>query len=57
MCDSNNSPAGIATQKPALRARLDVAAAAQRLAAFYQCFGRTHVGEWRVRAATITCRS
>ncbi|WP_268245005.1 glutamate synthase-related protein [Halioglobus japonicus] len=25
MCNSNNCPAGIATQKPELRARLDVA--------------------------------
>jgi glutamate synthase domain-containing protein 2 len=31
MCNTNNCPAGIATQKPALRARLDVDRAAQRL--------------------------
>ncbi|MGQ0844098.1 MAG: glutamate synthase-related protein [Sporichthyaceae bacterium] len=36
MCNSNNCPAGIATQKPELRARLDVAAGARRLATFLQ---------------------
>ena len=35
MCNSNNCPAGIATQKPELRARLDVDAASQRLATFF----------------------
>jgi glutamate synthase domain-containing protein 2/CDGSH-type Zn-finger protein len=35
MCNTNNCPAGIATQKPELRARLDVDAAAQRLATFF----------------------
>ncbi len=35
MCNSNNCPAGIATQKPELRARLDVEAASQRLATFF----------------------
>lgn len=35
MCNSNNCPAGIATQKPELRARLDVEAASQRLAKFF----------------------
>lgn len=34
MCNSNNCPAGIATQKPELRARLEVDHAAQRLATF-----------------------
>lgn len=34
MCNSNNCPAGIATQKPELRARLDVDAAAERLTRF-----------------------
>ncbi len=34
MCNSNNCPAGIATQKPELRQRLDVEHAAQRLARF-----------------------
>ena len=36
MCNSNNCPAGIATQKPELRARLDVEAASQRLATFFE---------------------
>lgn len=31
MCNTNNCPAGVATQKPELRARLDVGASAQRL--------------------------
>jgi glutamate synthase domain-containing protein 2 len=35
MCNSNNCPAGIATQKPELRARLDVDAASQRLGTFF----------------------
>jgi glutamate synthase domain-containing protein 2/CDGSH-type Zn-finger protein len=34
MCNTNNCPSGIATQKPELRARLDVDAAAQRLGRF-----------------------
>ena len=34
MCNSNNCPAGIATQKPELRARLDVEHAAARLERF-----------------------
>jgi glutamate synthase domain-containing protein 2 len=34
MCNSNNCPAGIATQKPELRALLDVDEGAQRLARF-----------------------
>ncbi len=36
MCNSNNCPAGIATQKPELRARLDVEASSQRLATFFE---------------------
>lgn len=36
MCNTNNCPAGIATQKPELRARLDVKAGAQRLATFFE---------------------
>ena len=36
MCNSNNCPAGIATQKPELRARLDVDTSAQRLATFFE---------------------
>lgn len=35
ICNSNNCPAGIATQKPELRARLDVDQAATRLATFF----------------------
>ena len=35
MCNTNNCPAGIATQKSELRARLDVDAGAQRLATFF----------------------
>ena len=34
MCNTNNCPAGIATQKPELRKRLDVGSAAERLARF-----------------------
>jgi CDGSH-type Zn-finger protein len=34
ICNTNNCPAGIATQKPELRARLDVDHAAERLARF-----------------------
>jgi glutamate synthase domain-containing protein 2 len=35
ICNTNNCPAGIATQKPELRKRLDVDVAAQRLATFF----------------------
>lgn len=35
MCNSNNCPAGIATQKPELRARLDVQISAERLARYF----------------------
>lgn len=34
MCNTNDCPAGVATQKPELRRRLDVAAASERLARF-----------------------
>jgi glutamate synthase domain-containing protein 2/CDGSH-type Zn-finger protein len=34
MCNSNNCPAGVATQKPELRQRLDVEVSAQKLARF-----------------------
>ncbi len=34
ICNSNNCPAGIATQRPELRARLDVEASTRRLATF-----------------------
>jgi len=36
MCHTNNCPAGIATQKPELRAKLDVDGSAQRLTRFFQ---------------------
>ena len=35
MCDSNNCPVGIATQKPELRALLDVQVGAQKLARYF----------------------
>jgi methylamine---glutamate N-methyltransferase subunit C len=35
MCNTNNCPAGIATQKPELRKKLDVDVAAQRLTRFF----------------------
>jgi len=35
MCNSNNCPVGIATQKPELRARLDVQTGAERLARYF----------------------
>lgn len=36
MCNTNNCPSGIATQKPGLRRRLDVEQAAQRLQRFFE---------------------
>jgi glutamate synthase domain-containing protein 2 len=36
ICNSNNCPAGVATQKPELRRRLDVDASARRLATFFE---------------------
>ncbi|MGI9371881.1 MAG: glutamate synthase-related protein [Hyphomicrobiales bacterium] len=35
MCNTNNCPAGVATQKPELRKRLDVEVSAKRLATFF----------------------
>ena len=35
ICNTNNCPAGIATQKPELRQRLDIDTSAQRLATFF----------------------
>ena len=35
MCNSNNCPVGIATQKPELRKRLDVQVGAERLARYF----------------------
>jgi glutamate synthase domain-containing protein 2 len=36
MCNTNNCPVGIATQKPELRARLDVELGAQKLARYFE---------------------
>jgi glutamate synthase domain-containing protein 2 len=36
ICNTNNCPAGIATQKPDLRQRLDIETSAQRLATFFE---------------------
>jgi glutamate synthase domain-containing protein 2 len=35
MCNSNNCPAGVATQKPELRARLNVQSGAEKLARYF----------------------
>jgi glutamate synthase domain-containing protein 2 len=35
MCNSNNCPAGVATQKPELRRRLNVQVSAERLARYF----------------------
>ena len=35
MCNSNNCPVGVATQKPELRQRLDIKVGAERLARFF----------------------
>ncbi len=35
MCNSNNCPVGVATQKPELRARLDVQVGAEKLARYF----------------------
>ena len=35
-CHTNNCPVGIATQKPSLRARLEIAASARQLANFFE---------------------
>ena len=35
MCNSNNCPVGVATQKPELRKRLDVQIGAQKLARYF----------------------
>ena len=58
MCNSNECPAGVATQKPDLRARLDVDAASHRLATFFgastelmqvlaRACGHDHLGHFR----------
>lgn len=36
MCNSNNCPAGVATQKPELRARLNVQTSAEKLARYFE---------------------
>ncbi len=36
ICNTNNCPAGIATQKPELRQRLDIAVAAKKLTTFFE---------------------
>jgi glutamate synthase domain-containing protein 2/CDGSH-type Zn-finger protein len=57
MCNTNLCPAGIATQKPELRARLDVQVASERLARFFgavtelmqvmaRACGHTHLSEF-----------
>ncbi|MGI9493852.1 MAG: glutamate synthase-related protein [Geminicoccaceae bacterium] len=48
MCNTNNCPAGIATQKPELRARLDVENGAKRLANFLTA--STHLMQVMARA-------
>jgi len=48
MCDTNNCPAGIATQKPELRKRINVEEAAQRLARFFDA--STHLMQVMARA-------
>ncbi len=63
MCNTNNCPAGIATQKPELRALLDVDAAAKRLATFFgasvelmqvlaRACGHRHLSEFSVADLT-----
>jgi glutamate synthase domain-containing protein 2 len=36
ICNTNNCPSGVATQKPELRARLDIDVSAQRLSRFFE---------------------
>ncbi len=63
MCNTNNCPAGIATQKPELRALLDVDAGAKRLATFFaasvelmqvlaRACGHDHLGAFRASDLT-----
>ena len=63
MCNSNNCPAGVATQKPELRARLDVDQAAGQLTRFLEAStelmkviaracGHDHVGAFGSRDIT-----
>ena len=63
MCNTNHCPAGIATQKPELRARLDSDAGAKRLATFFdasvelmsvlaRACGHDHLGKFSARDLT-----
>ena len=63
MCNTNACPAGIATQKPELRARLDVQESAERLARFFRssvelmkvmarACGRDHLSQFSMRDLT-----
>tara|TARA_Y100000031_G_scaffold156555_1_gene211639 strand:+ start:4659 stop:6185 length:1527 start_codon:yes stop_codon:yes gene_type:complete len=63
ICNSNNCPAGIATQNPDLRARLDVDVAATRLGTFFgaavelmcllaRACGHNHLSEFSVQDVT-----
>ena len=63
MCNTNNCPAGIATQKPELRAKLDVDVAAERLDRFFRAStelmqvmaracGHDHLSRFEVRDIT-----
>jgi glutamate synthase domain-containing protein 2 len=57
MCNTNNCPAGIATQKPELRAKLDIKESAKKLARFFdastelmkimaRACGHDHLNKW-----------
>ncbi len=63
MCNTNNCPAGVATQKPELRAKLDIDIAAQRLNRFFtactelmqvmaRACGHDHVRKFELRDIT-----
>ena len=63
MCNTNNCPAGIATQKPELRTKLDVQVAADRLARFFgasvelmqviaRACGHDHLSQFEARDIT-----
>ena len=66
MCNTNNCPAGIATQKPELRKRLDVEVGAKQLATFFEgavelmkvlarACGHDHLNQFTVEELS-TCR-
>ena len=44
ICNTNNCPAGIATQKEGLRKKLDIEKSALQLNNFFYCICRTHAG-------------